>query len=54
MNWNEYQRFLDQKLADAQYNLEFAEKKLKESKKTYSAVLREKALNELVGEKVGE
>lgn len=56
MNWNEYQKYLDQKISDAWHNYEYAEKKYIEAKAKYEAVMLEKQsydkdLDEMVGEK---
>lgn len=44
MDWNEYEKFLDQKIADAQYNLDHAAKTYLEAKAKYEAMVREKEL----------
>lgn len=55
MNWTYYESLLDQKITDAQYNSNYADKKAREAKAALESVLREKesfteALNELMGE----
>jgi hypothetical protein len=57
VDWKEYRRLLEMKIADALYNYEFAKKKSDEAKAKYEAVLLEKesfekALDEIVGEKI--
>jgi hypothetical protein len=42
MDWNKYQKFLDQKIADAKYNLDHAFKEYQEAKAKYEAMLQEK------------
>jgi hypothetical protein len=59
VDWKEYRRLLEMKIADALYNYEFAKKKSDEAKAKYEAVLLEKesfekALDEIVGEKTQE
>lgn len=44
MDPKKYERFLDEKVADAKYNLEHATKVYQESKAKYEAVLREKEM----------
>jgi hypothetical protein len=53
MNWSYYSTLLDHKIADAQYNYDYAEKKAREAKAVLNAVLLEKenfekALKEMV------
>ena len=42
VNWNYYRKLLDEKIADAWYNWEQAEKKARAAKAAYDAVMREK------------
>lgn len=42
MDWNEYQKFLDEKIADARHNMEHAARTYLEAKAKYEAVLLEK------------
>ena len=56
MNWTQYSKLLEVKIADTHYNMKFAEKKYKEAKAHYEASLREKhsfesALDDLMGKK---
>jgi hypothetical protein len=56
MDWKEYRRLLDMKIADASYNMDFAEKKFKEAAAALRAAVAEKeafekALDERVEEK---
>jgi hypothetical protein len=56
MNWNDYQKILDQKISDAWHNYENAEKKYNEAKAKYETIMWEKqsfenALDERLEEK---
>lgn len=42
MNWAYYRKLLDEKVADAWYNWEQAEKNTKQAKAAYDSALREK------------
>jgi hypothetical protein len=42
MDWNTYQKFLDQKIADAKFNLDAATKTYLEAKSKYEIILSEK------------
>jgi hypothetical protein len=58
MNWTQYKKMLDVKIADTHYNLEYADKKYREAKAQHESALRErdsfeKALENLM-ERVGE
>lgn len=55
VNWVYYSHLLDEKIADAWYNWEHAERKEREARTVYEAAMREKesfenALDEMVGE----
>jgi hypothetical protein len=42
LNWKQYSKYLDVKIADAHYVLTYNEKKYKEAKAQHEAALREK------------
>jgi flagellar biosynthesis chaperone FliJ len=42
MNWKNYQNFVNQKVKDSKYNLDQAEKKVKQARANYESALREK------------
>ena len=42
MNWTQYSKYLDVKIADAHYVLEYSKKKYLEAKAQHEASLREK------------
>lgn len=42
MNWGQYVRLLDEKISDAWYNWERAEKEARQAKAAYESALREK------------
>lgn len=42
MNWNQYRQLVDEKIADAYYNMEQAEKSYNQAKANYDAAMREK------------
>jgi hypothetical protein len=42
VNWKQYNKYLDVKIADAHYVLTYTEKKYKEAKAQHEAALREK------------
>ena len=42
MNWAYYSKLLDEKVADAWYNWEQAEKKVRQAKAAYESAMREK------------
>jgi hypothetical protein len=53
LNWNHYSFLINQKLQDAQHNVEHAERKCKDAKTVYWSLLKEKesfenALTELL------
>lgn len=53
MNWTQYKKMLDVKIADCHYVLQYTEKKYREAKAQYEAAVREKesfenALDELM------
>lgn len=55
VDWNRYQKMLDEKEADAKYNLEHAEKKVREARAAYDSVLRERrAFEQVLIESMGE
>lgn len=55
MDWNEYQKFLNQKIADAKYNYESAQRRFKEAKAAFDAAVMEKqAFENALDEKTGE
>lgn len=41
MNWTQYQKMLEIKIADTHYNLRYTEKKYREAKAAYDASLKE-------------
>jgi hypothetical protein len=55
VDWNKYRRMLDEKESDAKFNVEQAEKKVREARAAYDAVLRErKAFENVLIESMGE
>lgn len=42
MNWNQYRQLVDNKIADAWYNMDRAEKEYVQAKAKYDAAMREK------------
>lgn len=42
MNWNQYRQLVDNKIADAFYSMEQAEKAYNQAKANYDAAMREK------------
>jgi hypothetical protein len=54
VDWNKYRHMLDEKESDAKYNVEQAEKKAREARVAYEAVLRErKAFERILIESMG-